>query len=235
MDIWEANSISSAFTAHPCTKKGIFKCEGLQCGDGDKRYQGVCDKDGCDLNPYRVEVEDFYGPGMTIDTKKPVTVVTQFLTDQAGDLTEIRRKFVQNGKVFEHPKSKLDKLHDLQFDSVKDQMCEEVKTAFGDPNDFKTKGGLKQMGEALKDGMVLVMSLWDDGGAHMLWLDSTYPTNKTQKGSGGPRGTCPVTSGDPATVERQFPHSSVTYSDIRVGDIDTTYLDLVENQPDFLQ
>ena len=61
MDIWEANKISSAYTAHPCTETKITKCQGIQCGDADKRYQGICDKDGCDLNPFRVQVEDFYG------------------------------------------------------------------------------------------------------------------------------------------------------------------------------
>jgi hypothetical protein len=33
------------------------------------------------------------------------------------------------------------------------------------------------MGEALKRGMVLVMSLWDDHEANMSWLDSNYPTD----------------------------------------------------------
>ena len=50
MDIWEANSISTAYTPHPCTGTGITACTGTQCGDGDQRYDGVCDKDGCDFN-----------------------------------------------------------------------------------------------------------------------------------------------------------------------------------------
>ena len=37
-----------------------------------------------------------------------------------------------------------------------------VEAAFGDPDDFNRKGGLKAMGEALNRGVVLVMSLWDD-------------------------------------------------------------------------
>ena len=34
---------------------GLYRCEGIECGDNDKnqRYDGVCDKDGCDINPYR--------------------------------------------------------------------------------------------------------------------------------------------------------------------------------------
>ena len=77
------------------------------------------------------------------------------------------------------------------------------------------------MGEAMDKGMVLVMSLWDDHAADMLWLDSTYPTTKTTPG--GPRGTCPTTSGVPADVEKNSPDSSVKYSNIKVGDFNSTF------------
>ena len=62
-----------------------------------------------------------------------------------GDLTEIKRIFVQNGQVFEHPDTKLDDL-DKQYNSITDEMCEKVKGVFTDTNDFKKKGGLKKMG-----------------------------------------------------------------------------------------
>lgn len=74
MDIWEANSISEAYTAHTCKQQG--RCENpADCGNAD-RYGGWCDMDGCDLNPYRAGVKDFFGPGMTVDTSKPITIVT---------------------------------------------------------------------------------------------------------------------------------------------------------------
>jgi cellulose 1,4-beta-cellobiosidase len=51
MDIWEANSISTAYTPHPCKGTGIQECtDDVSCGDGDSRYSGLCDKDGCDFN-----------------------------------------------------------------------------------------------------------------------------------------------------------------------------------------
>ena len=112
MDIWEANSISSAFTAHPCVNDGLWKCENEDdCGNTD-RYGGVCDQDGCDLNAYRAGVTDFYGSGSSfkVDSTKPMTVVTQFITSDGtanGDLTEIKRVFVQDGQVIEHPDSAL--------------------------------------------------------------------------------------------------------------------------------
>lgn len=178
---------------------------------------------------------DFFGEGKTVDTSAPMSVVTQFLVDAAGDLTEIRRKFIQNGKITNQVSTNLPGLHDVQYDSIKDDMCQNTKNEYGDVDDFTNKGGMKGMGEGMKNGMVLVMSLWVDYAAHMLWLDSTYPTDKTTPGSGGPRGTCPTTSGDPALVINQFPNSSVKYSDIRVGDIDSTYGDLLYEAEEFLQ
>jgi len=71
MDIWEANKISSSYTLHPCATSGLTKCDNVEdCGDNHtgNRYNGVCDKDGCDINPYRNGVKDFYGPGKTIDS-----------------------------------------------------------------------------------------------------------------------------------------------------------------------
>jgi len=229
MDIWEANSISQAFTSHPCTTVKQKKCEDpVTCGENGHRYDGECDKDGCDLNAFRAGVKDFFGKGKTIDTNSKMTIVTQFLTDDNGDLKEIRRKFIQNGQVHEHPKSAIDSLS-TQYDSITDAMCKDTKQVFGDTDDHTKKGGLKAMGDAMKDGMVLVMSLWDDHESSMLWLDSTFPTDKTTWG--GPRGDCPTSSGRPEDVEANHPDANVKYSDIRIGDIDSTYGDLVYDTP----
>lgn len=38
---------------------------------------GICDKDECDFNSFRMGDTTFYGPGETVDTSKAVTVVTQ--------------------------------------------------------------------------------------------------------------------------------------------------------------
>ena len=81
------------------------------------------------------------------------------------------------------------------------------------------------MSQALDKGMVLVMSLWDDHAADMLWLDSTYP--KTKTALGGPRGTCSTSSGDPDATESQDAQAYVEYSNIRIGEIDSTYQDML--------
>lgn len=78
MDIWEANSMATAYTLHPCNvDEGSKVCEDkVTCGDDENRFKGMCDKDGCDWNPYRTGVTDFFGKGMTVDTSRPFTVVT---------------------------------------------------------------------------------------------------------------------------------------------------------------
>ena len=69
------------------------------------RYDGVCDKDGCDWAAFRLGDEEFYGPGKTIDTNSRITVVTQWITDDGtanGNLKAVRRKWIQNGKVIDN-------------------------------------------------------------------------------------------------------------------------------------
>ena len=220
MDIWEANKMSAALTPHPCTTIGQTMCDGNDCGGtySTNRYAGECDPDGCDFNSYRQGNTTFYGPGMTVDTTSKFTVVTQFLTDSSGSLSEIKRFYVQNGKVI--PNSNSD-ISGVGGNSITTDYCNAQKTAFGDTNDFSTKGGLTQMGAALSQGMVLVMSLWDDHYADMLWLDSTYPTNGTSQGDF--RGSCATTSGVPSDVESNSPNSNVIYSNIKFGPINSTY------------
>jgi hypothetical protein len=60
------------------------------------RYAGTCDPDGCDFNSHRTSDTTFYVGGMTLDTTKMFTVVAQFIDNP---LTEIKRFYVQNGKL----------------------------------------------------------------------------------------------------------------------------------------
>lgn len=159
----------------------------------------------------------FYGLGMTVDTSSVFTVVTQFI---GSPLTEIRRLYVQNGVIIANSASDIS---GVTGNSITPAFCDAQKTAFGDLNDFDTKGGFTSMSEALSAGMVLVMSLWDDYYADMLWLDSDYPTTDAPTAPGVARGTCSTSSGVPATVEADSPNASVTYSNIRFGDLNSTY------------
>ncbi|TFK31376.1 glycoside hydrolase [Crucibulum laeve] len=223
MDIWEANSVSAAYTPHPCTVSGLSRCSGTSCGTNG-RYDTVCDPDGCDFNSYRMGDTSFYGKGLTVDTSKKFTVVTQFLTNNnssSGSLSEIRRLYVQDGKVIQNSKVNIPGM--AAYDSITSDFCSAQKTTFGDTNSFGNNGGLANMSKAFSNGMVLVMSVWDDHAASMLWLDSTYPTDGDATKPGIKRGTCATTSGKPTDVESANANASVTYSNIKFGDIGSTY------------
>lgn len=48
MDIWEANLDAAAYTPHPCKNAQQTRCESAEdCGSGDSRYAGQCDKGEC--------------------------------------------------------------------------------------------------------------------------------------------------------------------------------------------
>ncbi|KIJ36208.1 carbohydrate-binding module family 1 protein [Sphaerobolus stellatus SS14] len=207
LDIWEANSVSAAYTPHPCTVNGQTRCTGEDCAI-NSRYDGLCDPDGCDFNSFRQGDKTFYGKGLTRQ-------------HHHRNLTEIRRLYVQNGVVIQNSKTNFPGI--AAYDSITDQYCTDQKTLFGDTKSFQNNGGLKAMGGAMGRGMVLVMSVWDDHAVNMLWLDSTYPTTANASQPGIARGTCATTSGAPTDVENNAASSSVTYSNIRFGDIGSTF------------
>ncbi|KAK6440608.1 hypothetical protein LTR95_003164 [Oleoguttula sp. CCFEE 5521] len=223
MDIWEANSVSTAYTPHPCSPVDYEACTSdAECGVTD-RSSGFCDKSGCDFNSYRMGNTSFYGPGKTLDSNKKMTVVTQFITNDgtsSGTLIEIKRIYVQNGIVYQNSQSNI---AGVTGNSITDSFCAAQKTAFGDGNDFKAKGGLAAMGNAFKKGMVLVLSIWDDYAVSMLWLDAPFPATADPTAPGVTRGTCSASSGKPADVEKNTPGATVIYSNIKVGPIGSTY------------
>ncbi|KAH6909062.1 cellobiohydrolase I-I [Coprinopsis sp. MPI-PUGE-AT-0042] len=222
MDIWEANLNSNAYTPHACTTPNNVV---LSATPPTERYNGVCDPDGCDYNPYRMGNRDFYGTGKTVDTSKKLTVVTQFITDNAsasGTLVEIRRLYVQDGKVLPTPPVNFPGLIP-EYDSITEDFCTDVKTAFGDTNSHAKHGGLAAMGRSLAKGHVLAMSIWNDHHAHMGWLDSTYPREDDPNQPGIARGPCPATGSSPEETQQNHPNAQVVFSNIRFGDIGSTY------------
>ncbi|KAF2732171.1 endoglucanase-like protein [Polyplosphaeria fusca] len=195
LDIWEANARSTQLAPHTCSKPGLYRCNGDECG-----RTGVCDKNGCGNNPYANGEKSYYGPSASskVDTSKPFTVVTQF-PSKNGTLTEIVRKYVQNGKVIENAAVKA-------TGPFNDAYCskQNAKT-------FMDLGAMKGMGESLDRGMVLAMSIWWDEGGFMTWLDS---------GNAGP---CNATEGDPKNIVKVQPAPAVVFSQIKWGDIGSTF------------
>ncbi|KAK6439643.1 hypothetical protein LTR95_004156, partial [Oleoguttula sp. CCFEE 5521] len=202
MDLWEANGRATALTPHPCSVNSIGGCTGSACGS-----TGYCDKNGCGFNPYALGQQGYYGPGLTVDTNKKITVTTSFHTSDGtatGTLTEITRQYIQDGVVIANAVAGSSSGFPGQ-NSLTDPYCS-ATDSFG-----QTLGGLKTMGQALGRGMVLVLSIWNDAGGYMTWLDS---------GNSGP---CSATEGNPSLIIQQNPNTYVTFSNIRYGDIGSTW------------
>lgn len=222
--------MGQAFTAHACNVSEQTRCEGVACGDNDPvpggsgghRFDGVCDKNGCDFQTHRLGDETFWGAGsnFAIDTTKTLRSVTQFITDDGtdtGNLVEVRRFYRQGEKVIHTPSINVG---GSAFNSLSKDYCEAELNLFKDHTNFLDKGGFQATDLALQNGMVLALSLWDDHYANMLWLDSTYPVGSTDPGSA--RGPCAVTSGDPKDVESQHPNAYVRYMNIKYGELGST-------------
>ncbi|KAM7212940.1 Concanavalin A-like lectin/glucanase domain containing protein [Rhypophila decipiens] len=211
MDIWEANSRSTVYTPHTCIGVGSFLCSGKECDSG----VGVCDKPGCSLNTFGLGAPGFYGRGRgehRLDSTRPFTVVTQFWTADnttSGDLIEIRRLYVQDGSVFpstaETTNGAVKNIPGGWDGSITEDYC----TARYPGSDFTRLGGLKGMGQSLARGMMLIFSIWNSDGDFMSWLD----------GQGSGNGPCNATEGDPVAIVKTQPDTSVTFSNIRWGEI----------------
>lgn len=71
-------------------------------------------------------------------------------------------------------------------------------------------GGLQDMGDALRSGMVVTMGVWEIGSPN--WLDSSSE-------GAGPRDR---KEGKPNQIKKDHPDASVTISDMRWGEIGAT-------------
>lgn len=229
VDVFEGNTRSNVFTSHPCKKTdGYHTCSGeTECA------KLTCDRGGCDYNPYRVGAIDFYGLGdkFKIDTSRTFTVLTQFITDgdtDTGDLVEIRRLYIQDGKLVPIPDVTIT-TPDYDGGEITDKFCAAERKAFNETDDHTNIGGLRRMGKSLRKGMVLAISLWADWNVNMQWLDSVFPpkacTVKDQKEVcplGVKRGPCATSEGNVTELTKTNPGASVMFSKIRFGKIGAT-------------
>ncbi|MCJ1237051.1 hypothetical protein MMC14_005035 [Varicellaria rhodocarpa] len=110
-----------------------------------------------------------------------------------------------------------------EYNSISDAYCSAESTAFGETIPYTSLGGLATMGAAFTKGMVLVMSIWDDYEVNMLWLDSNYPANQPTTQPGTSRGPCSTISGAPAAIEAAGGNVQVIYSNIKWGEIGSTF------------
>ena len=85
-----------------------------------------------------------------------------------------------------------------------------MRKNFEEDDVFYQMGGMKSFGETLKQPMALVMSIWNDQGSNMEWLDSNNGTS----GKGGFRGPCKVGRGFNETI-KTAKTAQVTFSNIQ--------------------
>jgi len=161
----------------------------------------------------------FYGVGQTVNTNQPFTVVTQFLTNDGtsnGNLSEVKRFYVQNGVKIPNPASAVT---GVAGNSLTTDFCTNRMYAFGDLATWRLHGNMAGVSQALAKGMVLVASLSNGGDNGLLWLDGKYPDTGNVSDAGVVRGTCPKYT---ATPESLSPPPKVVFSKIRVGSIGST-------------
>ncbi|XP_046446265.1 probable 1,4-beta-D-glucan cellobiohydrolase B isoform X3 [Daphnia pulex] len=186
MDIIEANSLATMFTAHPCNATA-----------------GKCSAYGCGLNSYPLGHKDFYGRGSNyaVDTTKPFTIITRFITTDGmdtGDLKEVQQLYVQNGQMIFTPEV------EGGFSTLSDEFCDyHYIPTFPPGYEDYFHGITDGVTPGMKKGVVLIFGLWGDADdTYMGWLDQE------------PYGPCPV--------EPNNPNSTVTFSNVRFGPIGST-------------
>ncbi|KAK2010411.1 glycoside hydrolase family 7 protein [Colletotrichum eremochloae] len=212
-DVWNSNAHSFSMISKPCINIGYEVCRGVECGDHVPGQLGVvCDRTGCDYNPYRLGNKSFYGKGKTVDTDKKITVVTRFEEDR------VTQFFVQDGKRIDAPAPAYAGFPDES--GISPGYCRVLPSVFGEANYFEQVGGYHHHNEALRRPMVLAMSISDDYWTKNLWLDSTYPVDGS--GPGTERGDCPRYNGGPTLPVEPTYDSKVAWSNIRFGPIGTT-------------
>lgn len=158
------------------------------------------------MNPYKMGHPEYYGLDLEVDTTRPFTVVTQFPSDQSGQLTSIRRLYLQDGKTIEMPISTAEGVPAQNF--LNDEYCNATSA-----DKYMDLGATPGMGGAMSRGMVLVFSIWWDKGGFMEWLD----------GASSNAGPCNATEGNPEFIKSIQPDTQVTFGQIRWGDIGSTF------------
>ncbi|GAB1524479.1 hypothetical protein RhiTH_007633 [Rhizoctonia solani] len=85
-------------------------------------------------DPSTLSVRHLYGSDKVVDTKKMTFVAQLIAADNTanGKLVEMRRPYVQDGKVIQNTKSTIPGL--TQYDSITDSFCAAQKPVFGDIN-----------------------------------------------------------------------------------------------------
>merc|ERR1719382_1369301 len=117
---------------------------------------------GCQFDPLALGNLDYFGPGGQIDSKKPITVVTQFITDDGtdtGKLSKVRRFYQQHGQTIQNAHADEDKFPSLlASNTITDDFCGAQKELQGTS---AGEGYLERLGQALDNGVVLTAAVFE--------------------------------------------------------------------------
>jgi len=209
LHLWRANAQKASMSMHPCSVDKATRCQGDACGSTTS--WGLCQgRGGCELPALGRSGDNLFGGGGSIDTTKPFTVVTRFLTDDGSDTGElfgIQRFFVQDGRIIDNVAD------DSGGAAVTEAYCmAQMATSGGRQrrgSEMWNGQSLHSLGEALDRGMVMVLALEDESGGPELTAAGTHLV------------PCPVDAGEPA-ARTAYPESSVRYWGFRHGPIGST-------------
>ncbi|KAH8171532.1 glycosyl hydrolase family 7 domain-containing protein [Sarocladium implicatum] len=216
MSLWNSNKVSYTMASKPCINHEYDPCETDNCGHLGSILPNRCAREeGCDHNPYRLGNDDFFGPGNTVDTNASFTVVTQF--QESG----VNQYFIQDGKRIDPPAPHWNDIPDPNG-GITEDYCNVRPEVFGSRDLFNEVGGWDQHVDALRQPMVMALSIDDDYYAYNLWLDGHYPLDLDPTVPGAVRGTCGLEESDPSYLRRAASKAAVTFSNFRFGPVGTT-------------
>jgi cellulose 1,4-beta-cellobiosidase len=217
-DILASNAHSYLMSSKPCTTPRYEVCHLSSCDPERSPYQydnpiPLCDKYGCEYQPYRLGHTDFYGRNKTIDTNKKFTVVTQFKTDK------VTQFFIQDGKKIEVPTPDLPGLP--AQNSINADYCKAKTELYEYRDRWNRVGGYAKHLEMLSQPMVLTMGITNDHWSWNAWLDSQWLPEEEGK-PGTERGPCKLEDNDPAETSARYGRATVVWSNLRFGPIGST-------------
>lgn len=215
--VLDSNSHSVSMSSHLCPWENRYSvCEGVhECG-GAERGVG-CDVWGCDYNPFRMGVPEFYGRNKSgVDSGRAFTVVTRFA--ETGEVTKF---FVQDGARIEMPPPRgIAGLPEGDNGLTRD-MCDSQAAAFEQRDKWAEREGWKTHLELLGRPLVLALSIDHDYWAWNTWLDSTFPPDSAGR-PGGKRGDCYWEDNEPLQAGQRNYKAKAVWSNIRFGPIGST-------------
>merc|ERR1712151_1236483 len=138
---------------------------------------------------------------------KPFAIVTEF-RELDGEFDGMYQYYYQGGKKIDPPDYGLPS---ASGNAITQESCKQILSRPGEAQYFFDHGGMPQFSKAVKNGMTMVVSFWDDMASNMNWLDSNG------------RGSCDAGDGKPEKLRKEHPEARFDIRHVRWGKIGTTH------------